>query len=283
MSQSLGELRATGEKRLAASGNREPRLDARLLLQHVAGLEHAALISADCDPASPAVSATYEALLQRRMAGEPVSRIVGWRSFFGLRLMIAPDVLDPRPETELLVETALAIVRERNASIRIVDAGTGSGAIAIALLKSLPNAVCTGVDISPAAMAVAQRNAADHGVADRFHALLSNYLDSAIGPFDLIVSNPPYIKTRDIAGLQREVCLHDPVLALDGGTDGLGAYRILFATGGFMLAPGGSLVVEFGAGQAAAICQLANECDWRVCAIASDLAGIERVATLQRK
>ncbi len=273
------ELAMSGATQLAGAGvaKIEAARDARLLLQHFAEIDRAGLISREGDLAPAEIIKRYETAIVRRAAGEPVSRIVGERAFYGLTFKVTPDVLDPRPETEVLVERVLAAVDDRQARLRFADIGTGSGAIAVALLVHLPQARCVAVDISRAALEVASTNARVHGVADRLEPHESSFVEGLAGKFDFIVSNPPYIPAGDISELSREVREHDPLAALDGGADGLDAYRALLAGAGALIAADGGLYLEVGAGQAKAVGELAVTGGWRVDDVVADLAGIDRV------
>lgn len=252
-----------------------PDLDARVLAGHALGLDHTALVAASARALSESEAAQVEAFAARRIAGEPVARIVGAREFWGLPFAITPAVLVPRPETETLVELALSLVADRTRAVRIADLGTGSGAIVLALLAELPNATGIGTDRSPDALAIARRNAASLGLGERAQFLVSDYASGLAGPFDLVVSNPPYIATAEIATLAREVRDHDPRLALDGGADGLAAYRAI-AADARRLVPGGQLAVEIGAGQQRAVESLLAEKNLAITAVRHDLSGIPR-------
>ncbi len=282
MKASIGDWLATGAQSLADAGISDARLDSRLLLQHVLDLPHAALISNSGNIVEENAAKIFQGLLERRAKGEPVSRIVGYREFYGLRFLVTPEVLDPRPETELLVEVALKAANTMPGPMRILDIGTGSGAIAISLLHHLPDASCQACDISSTALALAAENARLHGVGGRFSPVLSDMIPPDCGRFGLIVSNPPYIETSVIASLDRGVRDHDPVLALDGGTDGLKFYRKILSTAENHLLDGGAVFLECGAGQAEPICQLARAHGWKLTAIHRDLSGIERVLEFGR-
>jgi release factor glutamine methyltransferase len=224
-------------------------------------------------------------LAARRLRHEPVARIFGRKEFWNLTLTVTPDVLVPRPETETVVEAALdAAVRDalQMEKLRILDIGTGSGALLLALLSELPHAVGTGTDISTAALAVARANAERNDLSDRCSFVACDIAAGLKGPFDLIVSNPPYIARRDIARLAPDVRDYDPPLALDGGDDGLGAYRAIAAQAPGLLAPGGRLIVELGAGQEVAVRALFTKAGLTVAPAHDDLAGIPRalIATL---
>jgi release factor glutamine methyltransferase len=230
------------------AGLETPDLDSRILVGHALGCDHTALVATAARPLTEAESAQIEALASRRLAGEPVARIVGQREFWGLPLIVTPAVLVPRPETETVVELALSLLGERTRPMRIADLGTGSGAILLALLHELPNATGTGTDIAADALTLARRNAERLGFGGRVTLVSTNYGTALAGRFDLVVSNPPYIARNEIGALAREVRDHDPRLALDGGGDGLEAYRALAADAARLIGAG-HLVVEIGAGQ----------------------------------
>ncbi len=260
-----------------------PELDARVLIGHGLGLTHAALAAHPERPLSREEIARLAALAERRLAREPVARIVGEKEFWGLSFRLGPDVLTPRPETECVVETALTAVRERKKPLRIADLGVGSGAILVALLHELPHAFGIGADISADALVLARDNARRAGVAERAAFVASDFGEALAGGFDLLVSNPPYIRTGDIDALMPEVKRFDPLCALDGGEDGLACYRAIAADAARLLAEEGSLVVEIGAGQDAAVTALFAEAGYRLTAPAArDLAGIPRVLRLMR-
>ena len=224
-----------------------PQLDARLLLQHATGLSREDLIVEPERQVAPGIAENFRALIARRQAHEPVSRILGEREFYGRPFRLTPDVLDPRPDTETIVDLALPLMAR---ACRILDLGTGSGAIIVTLLAERPDAVGVAVDLSPQALAVAAANAEALGVAQRISFSLGSWFEPVSGSFDLIVSNPPYIPAGDIAGLEPDVRNYDPHLALMGGSDGLDPYRSIAAGAGPHLASGGTILVELGAGQA---------------------------------
>jgi release factor glutamine methyltransferase len=227
-------------------------LDARILVGAVTGLDLTTLISAARRPVAVEEWSHLEEYAQRRVAGEPVARILGLKEFWGLPLQLSPATLVPRPDTETLVELGLEIWRARrhtNQPARIADIGTGSGAILMALLSEIPEVEGVGTDISPAALKTAKANAASLGFAKRAAFVSCNYASALSGPFDLMVSNPPYIRSAEIASLAREVRNHDPLAALDGGADGFDAYRAIIPEAAGLLAPGGTLIVEAGIGQ----------------------------------
>ncbi len=265
-----------------ASGIDDPRREAGITLSAASGVAPIELIIAPQEPLGPA-AARVEEFAARRMAGEPLSRIVGRREFWGIELMLSPQVLDPRPETETIVEAVLRLFRDRREEpLRLLDLGVGSGALLCALLSEFPRARGIGVDVSPGAADVARSNIEACGLAGRAEIGLGDWTSGLKGPFDLIVSNPPYIATADLRGLPREVHDFDPRLALDGGFDGLGAYRTLIPHSPSLLSAGGWLMVEIGAGQAAHVVAIAQQCGLSEVRIDKDLAGHDRVVAARR-
>ncbi len=231
-------------------------LDARMLVGAALRLDLTGVIAAAAQPVTAEQSVRLEDFARRRLAGEPVARILAIKEFWGLPLQLSPATLVPRPDTETLVELALEIWRaehQPDRRLRIADIGTGSGAILLALLSELPGACGVGTDISPAALRTAQSNAAHLGFAPRAAFVACDHAAALSGDFDLIVSNPPYIRSADIAGLANEVRAYDPPGALDGGADGLDAYRALIPQAAHLLAPRGTLIVEAGLGQSGPI------------------------------
>jgi len=255
-------------------------LDARMLVGAVLGLDLTGMITAADRIVSSGESLRLEEFARRRLAGEPVARLLGHKDFWGLPLQLSPATLVPRPDTETVVELALELLRAGGAldrPLRIADLGTGSGAIVLALLSELPHAQGVGTDISAEALQTAHSNAARAGLADRATFMACDYAAGLTGPFDLIVSNPPYIRSADIAGLAAEVRDYDPRAALDGGADGLDAYRALIPQAAGLLAPGGALVVEAGQGQSPQIEALMKAAGLTPAgAPKADLAGIQR-------
>ena len=242
-------LIAEARRAFESAGIETAGLDARLLLQHAAHLAHEE-IAADPDRAIDAAAARrFRELVARRAGREPVSRILGERDFHGRSFEVTSAVLDPRPDTETLIDAALA----RPGPKRLLDLGTGSGAIIVTLLAEWPQATGVASDLSAAALEVAERNARRHKVNGRVGFVHGNWFDGVAGHFDLILSNPPYIPLGEIAGLGADVRDFDPRPALDGGPDGLEAFRRIAAGAGGHLAPGGAVVVEIGAGQSAAV------------------------------
>lgn len=258
-----------------AAGIESPELDARVLIGHALGLDHAGLAAAEKQALSDSAALQIDALAARRLVREPVARIVGEKEFWGLSFIVTPAVLVPRPETETVVELALSLV-ERTAPSRIADLGVGSGAILLALLSELPQAHGIGIDIADDALDVARRNAQRLGLADRADFALSDFATME-GQFDLVVSNPPYIASRDIAQLAPEVRDYDPRQALDGDADGFAAYRAIGAAAPRLLASAGHLVVEIGAGQERAVTAIFLQSGLAISAVHHDLSGVRRV------
>jgi len=261
-------------------GIEEAEADARVLIGHALHLDRARLF-AQSDRVLEAREVTViSALAARRLRREPVSRIVGQKEFWSLPISVTPDVLVPRPETETVVEAALDFIMRsglRLEKLRILDIGTGSGALLMALLNELPNAVGTGTDVSSAALDVARTNAARCRVDFRCTFVVCDIATGVEGPFDLIVSNPPYIAHDEIVTLAPEVREYDPPLALDGGQDGLDAYRSIAGDAKRILAPGGRLFVELGVGQDEQVRVLFTKVGLSPGIPRSDLAGIPRV------
>jgi release factor glutamine methyltransferase len=253
-----------------------PRLDAELLLAFATRRARSAVIAFPERALDPADASLFAALIERRARGEPLAYLTEQREFFSLPLAVTPDVLVPRSETELLVELALAVVASA-ARPAVLDIGTGSGAIALAIKRARSDALVTATDRSAAALGVARRNAAQLALDVRF--IESDWLEK-LGPetFDVIVSNPPYVRSADVKG----ALAFEPRLALDGGADGLDAYRALFVKAPDHLNAGGALLVEHGADQRAELVALAEANGWRVAAAHDDLAGRPRVLELER-
>jgi len=253
---SIESARRALATRLQAAGIEEASLDARLLVGAALGLDLTGLVTQAARRFTPEEAKRLEAYARRRLAHEPVARILGTREFWGLPFRLSEATLVPRPDTETVVELALEIFRERAIAgrrPRIADIGTGSGAILLALLHEIPEAVGVGTDLSLTALHTARSNAAALGLADRAAFVACSYASALAGPFDLIVSNPPYIPSAEIPKLDVEVRAHDPHLALDGGNDGYDAYRALIPQAAERLLPGGALIVEAGQGQARTI------------------------------
>lgn len=282
----LAVLLRHARQRLAKAGIAVAALDARLLVEHFSGTTRAQAISEpDCE-IRPEIVSAIDAALARRIAGEPVHRILGFRDFYGLRLSLSRDTLEPRPDTETLVDAVLPFIRAaalRKGRCAILDLGTGSGAIALALLHAEPGATAIGVDISEGALTTALRNAADLGVADRFSVKKSDWFADISGRYDAIVSNPPYIPANDIHALQREVRDFDPRRALDGGADGLDAYRMIADGAALHLERDGIVAVEIGSTQKTDVAGLFARAGFELIEARQDLAGNDRALTFKRR
>lgn len=276
----LSELLGAARRRLAQAGLDTPELDARLLVEHFTQTSRADAV-ADPGRAVPAdAAAALEAALARRLDGEPVHRILGYREFYGLRLALSPGTLEPRPDTETLVDAMLPFVKSRALAAggcRILDLGTGTGAIALALLSQAGAATATGVDLSADALTTARGNAEANGLGGRFQTLESDWFETVTGRYDAIVSNPPYIEREAIEALAREVRSFDPVLALDGGADGLDAYRAIAGDAHAHLDADGRIGLEIGNRQKAAVTAVFERSGWRLVEARQDLAGHDRV------
>jgi release factor glutamine methyltransferase len=282
MSGSLGEAERRAARLLAEEGCPSPHLDARLLLQAATGLSREALL---IDPNRRLVDEErerFDTLLERRRAGEPVSRILGRREFWSLDFALSPATLDPRADSETLVASLLEQIQDRQAPLRLLDLGTGTGCLLLALLAELPHASGMGIDLAPQAVETAQENAARLGLAGRAQFRQGDWRQGIAGSFDLIVSNPPYIPSARIASLAREVRDFDPALALDGGEDGLEAYRQLAQFLPPCLVPGGIAALETGIGQAPQVVEIFQTSGLNVLGIKQDLSGIERAVLLRR-
>ena len=279
----LVERVAEAARRLAGAGidARDAAFDAEVLARHALGWDRATYLARRREPVPAGFEEPFESLVARRRGREPVARITGRREFWGLDFEVAPAVLVPRPESELLVETAVARLGNRAAPWDIADVGTGSGCLAIALARELPRARVAATDVCPDALAVARRNAARHGAAGRVTFHRGDLLEGLPGPFDLIVSNPPYVPDGVIAALAPEVSRHDPALALRGGPDGLDTVRRLVAAAADRLRPGGWLVVEVGAGQSEDTAAIAGGAGMQVVDVRPDLQGIPRAVVMR--
>ena len=272
-------------RRFRELGIDTPDLDARILVGHALGLDHTAVMLAGERRLEAAEIARIETLAARRLGREPIARITGTKEFWGLPLKITPDVLVPRPETETVVAEALTAVDRtgaRSRALRIADLGVGSGAILIALLVELPNASAIGTDRDPAALALARENARRLGVAPRA-AFVACDFGAAVAPgCDLVVTNPPYIRTDEIAELDRDVRKFDPIDAIDGGLDGLAAYRVIAVHAQHLLIQGAHLIAEIGKGQGDAVAALFAAAGFGRIRIVPDLAGISRAVVAVR-
>jgi release factor glutamine methyltransferase len=282
MSSSLQQALVDGASLLREAGIETPELDARLLLCHAAELTHESVVARAREALPPEAILRLDELIRRRTRREPVSRITGAREFYGRSFLVDAGVLDPRPDTETLIAAALDVVEKkgwRGRPLRVLDLGTGTGCVLLTLLAELPKATGLGTDLSLGALRVAKANATRLGVGRRASFVASDWLDGVSGPFDLIVSNPPYIASTEIVRLAPEVALHDPHLALDGGPDGLDAYRRIAAGAAKFLVPQGQILVEIGASQAGAVADLLGDAGFLVESASPrlDLVGRPRV------
>ncbi|MER8828434.1 peptide chain release factor N(5)-glutamine methyltransferase [Mesorhizobium sp. M0938] len=276
----LGPLLKAARARLAAAAVADPALDARLIVEHFSGTTRTQAIADPERRVDAGAIAAIDAALRRRIAGEPVHRILGHREFYGLRLSLSPETLEPRPDTETLVEAVLPFVKttaEREGECRILDLGTGTGAIALALLSAVPAARATGVDISQDALGTAMRNAEELGLASRFQVLKSDWFEKVFGRYHVIAANPPYISSIDIENLQDEVRGFDPRRALDGGADGLSSYRIIAAEAAGFLEAEGRIAVEIGHTQCKDVTDIFFEAGYMPAGVFRDLGGNDRV------
>ena len=282
MSATLRDLVLSARPRLAAAGieTNEAALDAALLARHVLGWDLAQFIAYETEPAPEGFRAAFESVVSRRERREPISAITRRREFWGLEFEVGPEVLAPRPETEIIVEEALACLGHPgpagDSRPVIVDVGTGSGCLAVSLAREFPATRVVATDISAAALSIAERNAQRHGVGDRVEFRQTSLLDGVTGPAALIVSNPPYVPETDIADLPPEVRVWEPLQALDGGPDGLDVVRALVAAAPRVLAPGGWLIMEFGYGQRAGVEDLVRDSPLELVRITKDLGDTPR-------
>jgi release factor glutamine methyltransferase len=283
MSLSIARAVTTGAQILGAAGINEARMEAASLLALVLDQDRTFVITHAQDDLTNKQMRQFQSLLNRRAQGEPLQYISGRQEFFKLEFEVTPDVLIPRPETELIVEAGVELLRDEDAPL-IADIGTGSGCIVISLLNELPNARGVAADVSPAVLAVAERNARRHRVINRLRLIQSDCFSAlpSVGPFRLIASNPPYIAEPELEGLQREV-LREPHDALFAGEDGLGFIRKLLSEAPAHLQPGGYFVFEIGFDQSEVVQNLINADVWELLEIRSDLQGIPRTVVLQKK
>jgi release factor glutamine methyltransferase len=271
---------------LRVAGVEEARREAGSLLSHATGRDRTFIITHADEELTPDQLSALRAAIKRRAAGEPLQYITGRQEFYGLEFEVTPDVLIPRPETELLVETALELLKKVTSPL-LCDVGTGSGCIAVALLRARGDARALALDVSPEALRVAGRNAWRHGVGGRVLTLVSDCLEALRSEeyadlrFDLIASNPPYVAEEDLAGLQREVRDHEPRVALTPGGDGLAVIRRLLAEAPRHLKPRGHLLLEIGFGQHEQVAALLDPRAWQLLAIHKDLQGVPRTVALR--
>ena len=279
---SIGEALTEATLLLRDAGVPEARREAGSILSFIIGKDRTFLISHAEDQLSDESFGRYQELLERRGSGEPIQYITGVQDFFGRAFRVTPDVLIPRPETELLVEAAIELI---DSEAFICDVGTGSGCIAVTMLCELRGARAVAVDTSAAALEIAKRNARDHEVFERIEFAISDCfsaLDASQYQFDIVVSNPPYVSAAAIEGLQREVRDHEPLVALSPGPDGLTVIRRLMIDAPSFLKPEGFLIMEIGFDQGEAVTSLVDDKVWRLCDIKSDLQSIPRIVILRK-
>jgi release factor glutamine methyltransferase len=276
---SVGGFLCRAGQHLRAAAIENPRLEARLLLSTAMGVDTSALLRDPRAPVPPTAATRFGAMLRRRLAHEPMAFVLGHQGFWTLDLAVSPATLIPRPDSEAVVEAAL----QGPPPARVLDLGTGTGCLLLAVLSEHPGAFGVGVDLSPEAAALASANARANGLAGRASFLAGNWAASLGGGFDLVLSNPPYIESAAIAGLMPEVALHEPARALDGGADGLDAYRAILADLPRLLVPGARGVLELGQGQGPAVAALACAAGLGVLGTHADLGGVDRALVVQNR
>jgi release factor glutamine methyltransferase len=258
-------------------------MDARILLQHVLGVTREALLGNDALVLTPLQTQAYQTLIEKRKARQPVAQLTGSREFWGITYRVTPHTLDPRPDSETLIEAVLARLPARDAALSVLDLGTGTGCLLLTVLSEYPAASGVGVDICEHALAVAEGNAAQLGMKQRARFVRSRWAENVSGQFDLILSNPPYIPTNTIPTLAPEVAQWEPRAALDGGTDGLDCYRAIMAQLPALLAPGGLALFEIGIGQAASLKAIAECHGLSVVGTKDDLSLITRCVMVAKQ
>ncbi|MBP0494718.1 peptide chain release factor N(5)-glutamine methyltransferase [Roseomonas indoligenes] len=278
--ESVGAFLCQAGQLLRAAGIEGPRMEARLLLAHAMGCRQEDLLRDPRAPVPPSAQAVFRGSLAARARNVPMARLLGHAGFWTLDLLVDGSTLIPRADTETLLEAALDALPERGGVRRVLDLGTGTGAVLLAALSEFQFAFGVGVDREPAAAALARANAARNGLAGRAAFLAGDWSAPLSGRFDLVLSNPPYIESAAIPALMPEVALHEPALALDGGADGLDAYRQLAAAIPGLLAPGGRAVLELGQGQEAGVAALARAAGLRPLECRPDLGGVPRALVL---
>lgn len=281
MPDTLGSVFAEAAAALAKAGCDEPRRRARQLIAAALGLSATELLMDPQRRIGRRETDLVRGFVGRMARGEPLSRVLGQREFWGLEFALSDDTLDPRPDSETIVEAVLARVSDRDAALKLLDLGTGTGCLLLALLSELPAAIGIGVDLSAGAAATARRNAETLRLAHRARFLVGDWGGALGQRFDIIVANPPYIATAVLTELPGEVIGYDPHRALDGGADGLAAYRVIAGQAPALLAPCGLMVAEVGAGQARAAARILKECGLLFEGTERDLAGIERCVVMR--
>jgi release factor glutamine methyltransferase len=283
LSGTVGDAVRAVNRSLRSAGIVEADIEARRLMEAVTGHTPSTLFLHADDVLSPEQSEALDALVRQRVAGVPVARLLGEREFYGLALRLVPEALDPRPDTEVLVDAALEALPgySEDQSLRILDLGCGSGAIGLALLSQRPDLKCWAVDRSAAAAACAQTNASRLGFGARYMAHCGDWAAAIGGTFDAVLSNPPYIRRGDLAHLPAIVRDHDPALALDGGPDGLDAYRAILRDAERVLSPGGFVAFETGWDQQQPVARIGMDFGFDVTGRRQDLAGRDRGLVLR--
>lgn len=276
----VGAFLCRAGQHLRAAGFETPRLEARLLLAHVLGCRTEDLLRDPRAPVPPDAARHFAETLRRRLDHVPVAHLLGFQEFWSLPFLVSPATLIPRSDSETLIEAALALFPDRGAVRRVLDLGTGTGCLLLAALTEFPRASGLGVDRVPAAAALSRENARRLGLADRAVFAVADWGAPLAGRFDLVLCNPPYIESAAIGGLMPEVARHEPPSALDGGADGLDAYRAVAAALPHLLLPGGRAVLELGRGQEVAVAGLARAVGLRPLGCRADLAGIPRALLL---
>jgi release factor glutamine methyltransferase len=276
VAHTLASILTEATAALSAAGLDEPRRRARRLVSGCLDLSPTEMLSYPERGIEPPAVERLRESLARLAAGEPLSRILGWREFWGLRFTLSTDTLDPRPESETLVEAVLRRIADRNATFSVLDLGVGSGCLLLALLSEFPAAVGIGVDVTVGAVITARKNAAMLGFADRAQFFVGDWGSALSGGFAVIIANPPYIASVALAGLPPEVGRFDPRRALDGGEGGFAAFRRIAEGLPVWLAPGGIFAAEVGAGQSAAVAAILKAKGFSIIGIDRDLAGVER-------
>lgn len=279
----IGQRLEDAARQLSTAGIDQPRLDARLLLAHALGAPRERFYGREADLVSADIGRAFDQLIARRLGREPVSRILGTRGFWSLNLEINASSLDPRPDSETLVEAVLERVLPRVAPIRVLDLGTGTGCLLLSVLAEFRQATGLGIDISAECVALAARNAAANGLDDRATFQIGDWNGGLHAIFDVIMCNPPYIPTEVIPSLAPEVAIHEPFRALDGGADGLDCYRRLSVEFYQLLAENGHVFLEIGHDQRAAVTNIIEAAGLRVVSARADLAGHERCLIIKHQ
>ena len=279
----LKDLFKQGISNLTEYNIATPELDARILLQYVANISSEVLYLQQDLEISPDIKKNYLELLDRRINFEPVAKIIGSKSFWTSDFIVNTSVLDPRPDSEVIISSALELLPNKNDNYSFLDLGTGSGCLILSLLKEFSNSTGTAIDISSEALKVSKQNAELLSLTDRITFLQQNWADGLTGKFDLIVSNPPYIPSKEITTLAPEVQIFDPMLALDGGDDGLNPYRYLAKQIAALLKPDAFAILEFGYGQAKLVKEIFESHGYKFHRMLLDLASIERAIIVSAK